>query len=47
MPRYLRERLPVLACGDQIYAVAGLEISQKLKVNEGDRRLYISLEREQ
>lgn len=47
VPRYLRERLPVLACGDQIYAVAGLEISQKLKVNEGDRRLYISLEREQ
>ena len=47
IPRYLRPHLPVLACGSEIYVVAGWEISQKLKVGEGDKRLYITTEKEQ
>ena len=42
VPRYVRAHIPVLADGREIYAVAGMEISKKLKVEEGDEVLYIS-----
>ncbi len=45
VPKYLRAHIPVLASGREIYVVAGMEISQKLKVNEGDDRLYICVRR--
>ena len=45
VPKYLRAHIPVLADGKEIYAVAGMEISKKLKVEEGDYCLYISVRR--
>lgn len=45
VPKYLRAHIPVLADGKEIYAVAGMEISKKLKVEEGDNCLYISVRR--
>ena len=45
VPKYLRAHVPVLADGKEIYAVAGMEISKKLKVEEGDNCLYISVRR--
>ena len=45
VPKYLRAHIPVLASGREIYVVAGMEISQKLKVNEGGERLYICVRR--
>lgn len=32
IPRRLRDELPVLACGSQVYAVCGVEISEKVKL---------------
>ena len=45
VPKYLRPHIPVLADGSDICVVAGMEISQNLKVKEGDDCLYISVRR--
>ena len=45
VPKYLRPHIPVLADGSDICVVAGMEISQNLKVKEGDNCLYISVRR--
>ncbi|MBQ8430342.1 MAG: tRNA lysidine(34) synthetase TilS [Clostridia bacterium] len=40
IPARLRDRIPVLALDDEIYIVADIEISQKLKVDENSTQLY-------
>lgn len=44
VPSYLRDTLPVLACGSEVLAVARYEISRTLAVEDGSKRiLYISI----
>ena len=40
IPSRLRENLPVLASGNEVYAVAGVEISNKAKVDQNTKRIY-------
>ena len=39
IPQRERDLLPVLACGKEIYAVCGVEISEKIKVDENTANL--------
>lgn len=40
IPQRLRDRIPVLAVDNEIYIVADIEISDKLRVDEGFKNLY-------
>lgn len=45
-PKRIRDCLPVLASGNEIYAIAGMEISNKAKVDEFSKKIYqIKVER--
>lgn len=39
-PARLREYLPVLAVGNEVLLIAGVEISNKIKINENTKRIY-------
>ena len=41
IPNRIREQIPVLASGNQIYCVIGSEISEKVKVDESTKKVYI------
>lgn len=38
IPRRFRDRIPVIACGNQVYAVCGVEISDSVKITETTRK---------
>ena len=40
IPRRLRDITPVLACGDEVLIVAGVEISNKVKLDENTKTAY-------
>lgn len=40
IPRRLRDRLPVLACGREVYAVCGAEISEKIRVEPTSKNIF-------
>lgn len=40
VPARLRDSLPVLACGNEIYVVGGIEISDKVKLDENSKNIY-------
>ena len=39
-PKRLRDNLPVLACDNEVYIIGGMEISNKLRVDEKTKRIY-------
>lgn len=43
IPRRLREILPVLACGAEVYAVCGAEISEKIKADLYSKNIFYIL----
>lgn len=45
VPVHLRDELPVLACGSEVLAVGGYEISSALRVCEGDKTVYVTIRR--
>ena len=40
IPKRIRDTLPVLACGKEVYAVLGTEISEKGKLDKNSGRIY-------
>ena len=40
VPARLRDALPVLACKNEIYVVAGVDISEKVKIDENTKWGY-------
>ena len=40
IPCRLRDRLPVLACGSEVYAVCGAEISEKIRVDATSKNIF-------
>ncbi len=46
IPQRKRQRLPLIASGNEVLVICGVEISEKLKVNDDSKVYYISLEKE-
>ena len=40
IPSRLRDYIPVLCDGNEVYIIAGVEISNKLKVDGSTKRIY-------
>ena len=40
IPQRLRDFIPVLACGNQIYVIAGVEISNDVRIDENTKFAY-------
>ena len=45
IPSRLRDSIPVLACGNEVYIVAGIEISDKVKVEDEKNMCKISIKK--
>ena len=41
IPNLQRDQIPVLACDNEIYCVLGYEISEKVKVTESTKKVYV------
>ncbi len=41
IPSRLRDNIPILASGNEVYLIAGDEISDKIKVDENSKKIYI------
>ena len=41
IPSRLRDNIPLLASGNEVYLIAGDEISDKIKVDENSKKIYI------
>ncbi len=40
IPRYMRDKLLLIACGQKVYAILGVEISDEVKITESTQKIY-------